>query len=671
MSNFKIENSINSKEISSEIQNNKYLEISEAQFNFKTLLIKSPTGTGKTTRIADHIKRVKEDDSNIKFLSIVNLISLSDQHLKSFKDINLQSYQDLLEFKNKDFVICINSLCRLKDFKDEDFKNYFVYIDEINSFLQSLTHNDKLTKNIKYIYIILMRIIKNCKKLILSDAIINNNVLNFIKKRKLKNTLYIENQVLKYKDVKAINMQDEIEFLKLIQDNINDKKFFLFGSDSCSKITEFYYYFINLFPDLKKDFILITSDTGYKVKDAQLEFKNKFVFYSPSITTGIDFSIDTKQNVFIYLNQNSINPDGFFQQTTRTRNIDNLYYFIEDKDNLPLYNNIKEVQKHYTNVINCNDKLSNISINLNDDDEPVINENAFFKLFCFNEFQKMIYNTNKKMFFQQLLKENGFNLLSEGINNKMDKTKVKQLKEVVKTEKDILLNEFIEANFEERMDQKYNNINNNKSLLNLDTDDEIKNYSFIIQNEFLIKNYFNVLTLFKTNEYIKNKIEYLNNNSFKIKYFDSIYNKVSLIRKLEVKYNISPFDIEFKNAVFQAITDEEYTVYKQVFRSEKIKPADLRDAKILYIHYINNICGEIDIITSKKVQKDKKRTLEYRFNEAEIIKIFDLAKLNIESFKNFDIELLAKFNIKLPVIDEIIDIDVNNNYLFGLKKPKE
>ena len=40
-------------------------------------------------------------------------------------------------------------------------------------------------------------------------------------------------------------------------------------------------------------------------------------------------SFSTKQDVFIYQKGNSILPSGTFQQTTRTRNIDTLYFDLE------------------------------------------------------------------------------------------------------------------------------------------------------------------------------------------------------------------------------------------------------------------------------------------------------------------------------------------------------
>ena len=39
----------------------------------------------------------------------------------------------------------------------------------------------------------------------------------------------------------------------------------------------------------EEDFILITSKTNIYIENANRQFKNKYVFYSPSITTGVSF----------------------------------------------------------------------------------------------------------------------------------------------------------------------------------------------------------------------------------------------------------------------------------------------------------------------------------------------------------------------------------------------
>jgi hypothetical protein len=67
--------------------------------------------------------------------------------------------------------------------------------------------------------------------------------------------------------------------------------------------------------------LLITADTGFCVTNATEHFKDNFVFYSPTITFGVDFSVDVPQDVFIYIAGNSIQPSGSFQQAIRCRNI--------------------------------------------------------------------------------------------------------------------------------------------------------------------------------------------------------------------------------------------------------------------------------------------------------------------------------------------------------------
>ena len=51
---------------------------------------------------------------------------------------------------------------------------------------------------------------------------------------------------------------------------------------------------------------------------------------------------------------------------------------------------------------------------LNEDNEQIINENTFFKLFVYNEYLIDIYKSNKARHFQEILKNNGFSLEDTG-----------------------------------------------------------------------------------------------------------------------------------------------------------------------------------------------------------------------------------------------------------------
>jgi hypothetical protein len=163
---------------------NKYVSeiLSYSDFKeHKTIIIKSCTGTGKTTAMAQHCKAyISEPDNDyIKILSLSDKITLGNQHTETFGKykIDLYNYKDGF-IKNQHFSICINSLLQLEHLTNHDLKNYVVFIDEINSFL-NFTHN-KTISQIKRIYTVLLRIIKNCNKLILADNVICDNVFEFI-----------------------------------------------------------------------------------------------------------------------------------------------------------------------------------------------------------------------------------------------------------------------------------------------------------------------------------------------------------------------------------------------------------------------------------------------------------------------------------------------------------
>jgi hypothetical protein len=98
-------------------------------------------------------------------------------------------------------------------------------------------------------------------------------------------TILIQNVHKKYEGINAIKYNDANLFFQSLKEKIKNKEYFLFGCDICSKITSFYSDLINEFPEQKEDFIFITSKTNIYIENANSQFKDKYVFYSPSITT--------------------------------------------------------------------------------------------------------------------------------------------------------------------------------------------------------------------------------------------------------------------------------------------------------------------------------------------------------------------------------------------------
>jgi hypothetical protein len=223
----------------------------------------------------------------------------------------------------------------------------------------------------------------------------------------------------------------------------------------------------------KDKFIIISINHKLEIKNASEQFKNKFVFYSPSITTGVDFSIEDKQDVFIYIHGQSINPTDSFQQTTRCRNINKLYYYSESKSNEPKYNSVDEVEHLYSEFIETSDKLNEVCKTINMNYEEVISQNDFLKLYCY-EYTNDIFRTNKTIHYETILKNANFKIIDDNIKPvKFDKVKMNELKDDRIEQYDNLFDEYLNANDNDRTKNKFENINNNIKVLNLPNNNEV------------------------------------------------------------------------------------------------------------------------------------------------------------------------------------------------------
>jgi hypothetical protein len=343
--------------------------------------------------------------------------------------------------------------------------------------------------------------------------------------------------------------------------------------------------------------ILITSESPFDITDANEQFKNKWVFYSPYIVTGVDFSIEVKQNHYIYVKGFTINPLGIYQQSTRNRNIDTLYYFFDTKQHESIYKSLDEVKKYYKIVSNATDKINNVCRQFNDDDESYINENNFFDLYCFVEYQNDIYNTNKKIHYELILQHNGFILSTEGETNKITKEKQKELNDLVDNTQ--IVDEYISSDIKTReSDIKFKPLRDNIEGFKLDNDEDIKTYSGILTNKFEKRDYLNFIKLIQSDETSKQNIAYLNNSSYTIKELKTTENKINIIKKLYLTHNIDYLSLDKFDTIEKInITDDEYyNVIKPIFRSTVDKPTNSDEFKKMIFRILKNLIGNLNII---------------------------------------------------------------------------
>ena len=585
--------------------------------NNKFIIIQSTTGTGKTTANAIHSANYLKSNPQYKILSIIDRIILANQHIKSFSDqgIQINSYKDK-KFNYDNYVVCINSLLKVSDLKDSyDIKNYIIYIDEIDGFL-NFTHNEQLNKNIKQIYLLLIYILKNCHKIIVSDAIISDNIINLFNniyndKSNIK-SIFINNSFKKYNNIPAIKINDENSFIDIMKQHIKQNKYFMFLSDSATIINKLYH---ECFVEDKKDKFFIYID-GHKTEiiiDASKQLLNKFIFASPSIERGLDFSIDKAQDVFIYITGRSINSQGIFQQTTRTRNINTLYYYGDIKNYPAKYNTLDDVFNIYLNNIEQNNILNNLCMSINENDEMQIINNTFFKLFCCNEYKNDVLNTNIVAHYEQQLIDNGFILSIQGENKKLDNDIKKNINQKIIAINDKLFNDFVnDPNVRHKhiYDKLYERIN----LLSLPMDkpEILKKFKEQITDPFKLLKHYNIMRFFKNDNYIDDKIKQLIDKNFDCKILNNVYNKIKLIRTIQMKYNIIDFVVK-GNYINYCLTKDEYNLIKSTFRLTRNIPTNNGELLLMYVTMIKHICSS-EIITSKLVRNANDRQRIYKYN---------------------------------------------------------
>lgn len=652
--------------------------------NNKTFIIKSCTGGGKTTATAKLFKKELDANKSLKVLSIMNLRTLGNQHYQSFKKegIELISYQNKeLNIETDNLYVCINSLAKIFNSStglEFEFENYIVYIDEINSFIKSLTHNETVDKEIKKIYRILNYIIQRCHKIVVSDATIDDNVFTLINKkfdtyqdskRDESTTIFIINEFKKYENIKAIRLKSENDFLKMLKEHISLKKYFLYGSDSCANAEM---HFNNLLTHgiengcSKEDFILITKNHSFEIGDASITFKNKFVVFSPSITTGVDFSIEEKQDVFIYQNGNSIDPVGSFQQTTRCRNIDTLYYYSNAEYHEPEYESLLDVENEYLSFMKSNkilDEMCKVDIVKNNEivDEEIIQSN-YFKMFCFYEYQLDIFKTNKLKHYELILLKNGFILEEMGETEKISKNDKEQMQECRQQLVDDLFNDYLED--VEKSKKIYDKFNKNVEVLNVQLTKELIEENEIltdmIKDDNKLVDHLNVIRCLKSDNYISNKINELNDTSFKVKSIDNIYNKIRCIRTLEKQLKLKPFEIiSHEQDTKIEINDDLFKLVKKLFRTEKKKPTTIKDFKKLYIMMIKQITYTNIIITDTDGERESKKKTKtittYNLNLELIQQHIKIDKLSNKNHNNYDTYFIELFELNKKINEKVND----------------
>lgn len=411
----------NYKEIIFNINNHKNHIIQDSQYinvnineliKYKTIYIKSPTGTGKTTILKNII-----DKLNIQnILSITSRTNLAGEHTKN---MDLKFYKDL------DYIGYINAtklVCQLESIWKISYKNFIgcvLILDELNSLLSHLrspTLNNIRSKCYSY----LIEVIKNAKYIIGLDADLSDWNIEFINNIKNDNYIVYYNSCKNKANIPAtFYINDQVVIDKMTND-IKSNNFFVASFDSLTKMKIIIDYLAQF--GKKDKWLIYSSEVNYTLIDTST-WANKFVFFSPTILYGIDYN-EIPTNVYSFIYKFHLNPLQVYQMISRTRQIKECHIYCQEKIFYPRYKSIEDVKQEFNLFkLNFGSLISNYQQFCITNEEP-------YNIMYFNfKYMDSLLKTNIKDYLIDLMEERGFIVKYDNniIGSKINKTNTKDV----------------------------------------------------------------------------------------------------------------------------------------------------------------------------------------------------------------------------------------------------
>jgi len=548
-------------------------DIIEKNKNINCIVVKSDTGTGKTTSFSSYIEKNKYN-----FLSLVSRVSLgAEQYENVFTKNGLKC--EFYHNTNKKFitgenvVIQIESLMRLSRI---DVSEYVIFLDELNSLLEHLITSSTLDKHRVLIFLALEKIVREAKLIIGVDADISDIVFDFLKLCGRK-TLFIKN-IYKHNDgVKS----SEINDMEILIGEIKQLNKYIVCCDSKSEVDKLYKrlddYNIKVF----------TSDT--EMASCSLDDFDKII-YSPKILYGLDSTM-VRPVYCIYTNL-TISPKQMLQQIARTRNISYLKYIFLRKTFIePRYKSLEECYNYLKDSNNDTIELFHLI--------KSSFTGFYLRILSKIEYKNDCYNVNKFCHFKKLLNSRGFKDKTKYFNETIvDKVIDKEIKEKIK---------------EERIENYKKYAPKINEYLKI-PEDKLHNYKELIVDKYILLKHLNIRKFFfkiTTIGLIKDYVKY-NINDYACNISKGNESKMLFLRNLLNKSQNSIDQDNFKpdHGLNKNDAEQMIKTYNITFRDRTKKVFDLTkltDVQDILKKCYSNLFGQI-ITTKRKGSRNNKET---------------------------------------------------------------
>ena len=615
---------------------------------FNNYVIKSDTGTGKTTLAKQYIKKTGK-----QIISIVSRISLGDAQYETFnssglKCLNYRLVENSPIEDGDNIIITIDSIKRLNRLNPS---NYVLFLDEYNSLIEYLITCPNLKDKRVICFKYLLKLMEECDQIIAVDADITPATLKMLDytKREYK---FITNTYKHNDGCQSSEIFNYQEFIKQLLNEkealvccdskneseviFNDKIIYELKNGISVKEEKIdgetkeerqenkwqkHIYHIKDKYGVVRKYALITSDT-----DEMIDLDDyDFVVFSPKIIYGLDSQ--RKRPVYCHYKEHTISPKAMLQQICRCRNITYLRYIFYRKE-------FKE-EKYRT---------------LNDvkEETKALEELAVFELMCtkeenilYNEMFNIItyntdaYNTNKFGHYKAGLREKGFSDRTDYFQTSKEEIKIK-----AKENKEHKYDNF---DCENPIYQKIN------EYLNIPKHEWKNNKEIFIEQNHLEK-HFNIQTYFfrSSDDWEKDLKIAEEFNANKVR---STKNKFIFIKKLMTEFNIKSKDtIKISKGISSRKSKLLFGEYKTLFR-DRGKEVDLqipKECEKLIARIYKKTFGS-DIVRAERKNIGCKKINEYEFNWEKLYKHRDISKYKYPGINRGSLDLT--FGKELNLID--------------------
>ena len=354
------------------------------------IYIKSPTGTGKTTLT----KKLKEKFGK-NIISITSRVNLAGEHMKHLQlDFYKQMSREQISDSNK-LVIQLESLSKC------DYTNFIdgtVLLDETSSIMSHFRSSTMVNRRgDSYMYFI--ELIKNAGKVICLDADLCNWNIEFISHIRKDKFGILYNTIKNKNNIDATFYNCDSILINMVKERIINNIPIVCCFDSKSYMDKIIKYLQSF--SSKDKFLIYSSDERADIIDTSL-WKEKFVFYTPTIMQGVDYNYQQTE-VFCFVYKHHLNPLQIYQMINRTRQILGVNVYCHEREFFNKYKCLDDTKRETEQMLQYfNGLIGDYSVDI--DDEP-------YKIMYNNyKYLDSKLKTNIKYYLMDIMKNKGFTI---------------------------------------------------------------------------------------------------------------------------------------------------------------------------------------------------------------------------------------------------------------------